>query len=274
MELTLLGTAAAEAWPAPFCRCDACREARRRGGPNIRSRSGALLDDDLKIDFCADTVSQMQRTGRDLADIRTLLFTHQHTDHIVPSELEWSAPPFTNTPPSSPIAVYGNSEVMGMIGRHFSNPMHYSLDLQPALEPLKPITTVAGDQILPLPADHVKGALTLRITRGDKTLFYGHDSGLYPTATLDALGEGPALDIALFDCTYGGANPHGNRGHMGVSGIVEMIAELRRRGAVTDKTKLVATHFSHNGGLMYEELVETFLPHGVMVAYDGMVIRV
>ena len=61
---------------------------------------------------------------------------------------------------------------------------------------------------------------------------------------------------------------------MGVEGVVEMAQELKRRGAATEKTTLVATHFSHNGGLMYEDLIAAFLPHGIQVAYDGIVLRV
>ncbi|MES2463650.1 MAG: MBL fold metallo-hydrolase [Armatimonadota bacterium] len=272
MELTIFGTAAAEAWPAPFCRCAPCQEARRRGGPNIRSRSGALLDNDLKIDFSADTVSHMLRTGRDLADVRTLVFTHQHNDHIVPTELAWAAPPFTNTPPQQPIQVFGNATVVEMLTESTSHIKSDYFQVQPAMTPLTPITTPTGDTLLPLPADHAPGSLVLRITRGDRTLFYGHDSGLYPEETLAALADGPTLDIALFDCTNGGQKTR-NRGHMGVDGVAQMAYELRRRGAVTDRTKLIATHFSHNGGLLHEELVEAFLPHGIAVAFDGMVVR-
>lgn len=273
MELVVLGTAAAEGWPAPFCLCPACEGARRRGGPNLRSRSGALVDDDLKIDFNADTVLHMQRARRSLAKVRTILFTHQHSDHIVPEELEWAAKPFTNTPPEEPIAVFGNAEVTGMIRAAFSDLAKRNLDLRPPLLPLVPVTTPAGDEILPLPADHAPGALLLRVTRNGQTLFYGHDSGLYPEATLDALGEGPPLDIALLDCTYGGQDTR-NRGHMGVGGVVQMAEELRRRGAITDRTRVIATHFSHNGGLLHEDLVRAFLPHGIEVAFDGMVVDV
>src|SRR5438128_2714874 len=116
MEIILLGTAAAEGWPAPFCVCEPCEEARRRGGPNIRSRSGALIDDELKIDFCPDTVSQMQRTGRNLSRLKTILFTHQHSDHIVPTELEWAIQPFTQTPPTK-IEICGNAATIERIDR-------------------------------------------------------------------------------------------------------------------------------------------------------------
>jgi phosphoribosyl 1,2-cyclic phosphate phosphodiesterase len=48
----------------------------------------------------------------------------------------------------------------------------------------------------------------------------------------------------------------------------------RRRGAITDSTRVIATHFLHNGGLLHEELIQTLLPHGIEVTFDGMVVRV
>lgn len=277
MELLLLGTAAAEGWPAPFCECLHCTEARRRGGPNLRARSGALVDDDLKIDFSADTVLHMQRCGRSLAGMKTLVFTHQHADHIMPPELRWMAAPFTQTPPPQPIALYGNSQVMALMREEFAAfpPLGRFLQLH-QLEPFQLATTAEGDEILPLPADHVEGALLLRITRsasrGGKTLFYGHDSGLYPEATLDALGAAGPLDIVLMDCTSGGQTT-GNRGHMDIRGVARMAEELRGRGAITGTTRVIATHFSHNGGLLHEELVQALLPYGIEVGFDGMVVR-
>lgn len=270
MEMCLLGTGAAEGWPAPFCLCEACNEARRRGGPNIRLRSGALVDDDLKIDYGPDTVAQLQKSGRHLANLRTILFTHQHDDHVVPSELQFIHPTFTNTPPTN-VDVYGNDQVIAAL----TTPILAETTLRlHTFQAGDRFTTVNGDEVLALPADHVEGACVLRIRRPDgKTLFYGHDSGLYPEATLDGLSDGVTLDVALFDCTSGGQKTD-NRGHMGVSGVVQMAEELRRRGAITEKTRCIATHFSHNGWLLHEELVTTFLPHGIEVAFDGMVVRV
>lgn len=270
MEICLLGTAAAEGWPAPFCVCDACEQARRRGGPNIRLRSGALVDDDLKIDFGPDTVAQLQKTGRHLAGLRTILFTHQHDDHVVPCELQWIKPPFTNTPPAG-VDVYGNAQVIAALSaKHLASE---TLRLH-TFQAGDRFTTAAGDEVLALPADHVEGACVLRIRRPDgKVLFYGHDSGLYPAATLDGLSDGVTLDAALFDCTSG-AQQTDSRGHMDIRGVVQMAEELRRRGVITAKTRCIATHFSHNGRLGHEELVAAFLPHGIEVAFDGMVVKV
>lgn len=268
MKLTLLGTATAEGWPAPFCDCVACETARRRGGPNIRSRSGALIDDDFKIDWSADSVHHIQRLGRSLSRLRTLLFTHQHSDHIQPAELAWVVPPYTHTPPGQ-IDVYGNRQVLELIHAAW-DPIRLNLVLH-LLEPFQEITTSTGDKILPLPADHVEGALLLRIARGGKTLFYGHDSGLYPQETLNALARGPKLDIVLLDSTFGSDNSS-NRGHMSIEGVIQMAEQLRASGCLNSSSQVIATHFSHNGGLLHEELVRAYLPHGIQVAFDGMVI--
>jgi phosphoribosyl 1,2-cyclic phosphate phosphodiesterase len=242
---------------------------------NIRSRSGALLDDDLKIDFGPDTVSQLQRTGRNLSKLKTIIFTHQHTDHFVASELEWLLEGFTKTPPPAPLEVIGNVEVIQEI-RRASTALHFPrlLDVL-ALREVKAgdqLTTAAGDALWIMPADHCEHATVFRLRRGSKTIFYGHDSGIYPPQTMERLCDGIPLDLALLDCTNGGIATK-NRGHMGVSGVVQVVSELRRRGAITDHTRTIATHFSHNGGLLHEELVRAFLPHGIEVAFDGMCLK-
>lgn len=43
MKITYLGTAAAEGFPAMFCNCEYCREAKKLGGKNIRTRSQAII---------------------------------------------------------------------------------------------------------------------------------------------------------------------------------------------------------------------------------------
>lgn len=268
----LLGTAAAEGWPAAYCDCQACTEARRRGGPNIRSHSGALIDDDLKIDHGPATVDQMQRARRSLANVRTILFTHQHGDHLYAVDLKRASPPSTTTAGDEPIAVYGNEHVLAEIRRVYSEPERWRLDLRPLL-PLTPITTPTGDTVLPLPAAHAPGSLMFRITRGGRHILYGHDSGIYPKAALDALGDGVPLDVALFDCTHGGQS-HKCEHHLSIEAMLQMVDELRGRGAIVDGTRLIATHFSHNGGLLHEELIQRLTPHGIEVAYDGMLVRV
>src|SRR5690606_14010988 len=107
--------------------------------------------------------------------------------------------------PPARIEVRGNRQTLAGIRDHFGGDagVPKALDLRP-MEAGDHFTTDAGDQVWAMPAAHVEGATVLRIRRGGKTVFYGHDSGLYPAATLETLSDGIELDIALLDCTSGG----------------------------------------------------------------------
>lgn len=84
MEFVYLGTAAAEGWPALFCSCNACLQAREKGGRNVRGRSQALVDGELLLDLPADTFSRTLEGRLDLTAVRHCLITHSHSDHLYP----------------------------------------------------------------------------------------------------------------------------------------------------------------------------------------------
>lgn len=106
---------------------------------------------------------------------------------------------------------------------------------------------------------------------GGKRLFVGFDTGWFPEETWRAL-EGAEIDLAVLDCTDG--KLEGRRGHMGVRAVIEAKARMEEIGALKPGSLVVATHFSHNGGLLHEELVDALSPAGIEVAYDGMRIHI
>ena len=57
MRLRVLGSAAAEGWPAMFCSCPGCQKARANGGKDLRRRTAYLLDEDTLIDYLATEMS-------------------------------------------------------------------------------------------------------------------------------------------------------------------------------------------------------------------------
>ena len=63
MELTFLGTAAAEQYPGIWCTCDYCTRARQLGGKNIRKTSSIHFAENCLIDFPPDG------TGADVAEL-------------------------------------------------------------------------------------------------------------------------------------------------------------------------------------------------------------
>ena len=96
MKFRYLGTAAAEGFPAMFCECEYCNEARKRKGKNIRTRSQSIIDKDLLIDFPADTYMHAINGEIEMFKVKYLLLTHEHSDHFYPQELNirgrWFAP--------------------------------------------------------------------------------------------------------------------------------------------------------------------------------------
>ena len=111
MKFKYLGTAAAEGFPAVFCNCEYCNAARRKGGKNIRTRSQAVIDDDLLIDFPSDTYAHALYNGLNLGKIKHLLVTHSHMDHFVPQEFELRGICFAHDMPEKEITVYCNDTV-------------------------------------------------------------------------------------------------------------------------------------------------------------------
>jgi phosphoribosyl 1,2-cyclic phosphate phosphodiesterase len=98
MKLTFLGTAAAEGYPALWCRCERCAVARARGGRNLRFRSSLLINDDVLIDPGPDTVAAAIRLGLDLAPVQAALITHPHSDHLEATTFYWRRKGFVGTP--------------------------------------------------------------------------------------------------------------------------------------------------------------------------------
>ena len=86
MKFKYLGTAAAEGIPALFCKCERCVVARRTGGKNIRSRTQAIVDGSLIIDWPPDAFMHMAQNGIDYTDIESVIITHIHEDHYYPQD--------------------------------------------------------------------------------------------------------------------------------------------------------------------------------------------
>ena len=88
MKLQYLEAAAAEGMPAVFCQCPICREAARRGGKDLRFRTGAMVNDSLMIDISPDLYAQKLKFRLDLGNVRNVIVTHAHMDHFNREEIE------------------------------------------------------------------------------------------------------------------------------------------------------------------------------------------
>lgn len=80
MKVTILGSGTSQGVPVIACECDVCRSKDEH---DKRLRSSAMIDigdKKLIIDAGPDFRTQMLRAG--VMDVRALLLTHEHKDHI------------------------------------------------------------------------------------------------------------------------------------------------------------------------------------------------
>jgi phosphoribosyl 1,2-cyclic phosphate phosphodiesterase len=268
MKWTVLGSAAAEAIPNPFCRCEVCQHARRVNGLEMRARSAALVNDDLLIDLGPDLIGAANRLGLYLGNLHSILITHGHLDHWLPSNLAWRAPSYTSTP-VLPLTVYGPSDALSALQPH--------LERETALS----CTSVrAGDrwhagpyEVVAVPATHGKGlleSLLYVISDGAHRAFYATDTATLSEAAWEVLQPWAPLDLIMLDETMG-LTP-GSSGHHGFECFIDTRARLIDEGLLQPEGRLVAHHFSHNGGLTHAQLVRKFRPYDVTVAYDGLTV--
>lgn len=274
MKLQFLGTAAAEGWPALFCRCEACQRAKKLGGKNIRTRSQSLLDDKLLIDLPADTYLHMLAHQIDLPAVEHILITHSHEDHFYPQELINKIPPYAYGGEIPRIYVHGNKTVIGLLQQTMER---YGLaETQPYLSPVeeKPFTPFqAGEyRVIPLLANHTPAeqCFLYSVEREGKRLLYAHDTGNLPAETLQFL-KSTRFDAVSMDCTEGPKEMP--NWHMGLPNNVRLKTWMLEQGVADENTIFVANHFSHNAGLCHEEMCEAAQKFGILVSYDGMILQ-
>ncbi|AUS95372.1 hypothetical protein CDQ84_17185 [Clostridium thermosuccinogenes] len=276
MKFTFLGTAAAEGWPGIFCECEGCRKAKELGGRNIRTRSQAVIDDQLLIDFPADTYLHVLYHGLNLAKIKHCLITHAHSDHLYEAEFEMRRKGFAYPKEESALTVYGTNltaykvnNIINLYGLSDEGRVKFQM-----IEPFHPID-VMNYTVTPLKADHapICNPVFYWISDHSKNILYANDTGYFPEETWSYLEEKkPYFNLVSLDCTFGAMECR--HGHMGLSTNVEVKNRLMELSCADENTIFVSHHFSHNGKLVYDELVPIAEQHNFLVSYDGMTINI
>ncbi len=272
MKLTYLGTAAAEGFPAVFCNCKYCLEARELKGKNIRTRSQSIINDDLLIDLPADTYHHFLQNNIEGYKIKYLLVTHSHQDHFYFEELKMRHAPYAHGMLEETLEVYCSQGTYNAIMEK-GVPENVSLTL------LKPFVSVAiGDYtVTPLPARHYKGddALIYLISDGKKHLLYAHDTGYFFDEVIAYLKDNQIkLDMISFDCTNIDILIPDNGSHMGLENIGRLTSVLVENGNILPETIKYINHFSHNANPIHHILEKRVASMGFEVSFDGCAVTV
>ena len=255
MNLTLLGTGAADGWPNPHCRCASCAGARAVG--TLRGQTAALLDGTLLLDCGPEAPHAAQRAGLDLTGLRHVLLTHAHPDHCAPAFLLFRA-----WVSDTPLDVLGPPETVEQ-ARMWVAPD--SAVRFVAVAPGETHTLGAYDVRVLAAAHGTPGSCVLYdVTGPGGRLLYATDTGPLPGATVDGV-EGAAFDVVLLEETFGDHVTHGTD-HLDLRTFPDQLRRLRAARAVTPDTDVVAVHLSHRNPA---DLADRLAAWGARVVPDG-----
>lgn len=279
MKIKYLGTAAYEGIPAMFCDCDVCKNAFKLGGRNMRTRSSALINDDLLIDFNPDTLYHYHKYRFDMGKIDNCLITHSHSDHFYPADILAAGNSY---------AVHNSHKINYWAGRASIKCAEAAIDSDGGIRRFENVIglheieafktyKIGKYEVFVLKANHSEytDPFVYAINDGERKLLYAHDTGWFCDETWNALKEyalSGKFDFVSLDCTL--ALLKGSRnGHMSYDVNLETIEKMKAEGIVNDNAAFVINHFSHNGGSNYDDIKPVAENDGVIVSYDGLEIE-
>lgn len=284
MIVTFLGTSAANAYPEAFCRCDNCQRARALGGPSLRKRSAALVDDELLIDLGPDVMAAAQQHSRPLTRVRYCLQTHGHADHFDPSHLLSRSPGYgvVGAPRlrlcASPATLRLAARLLerDVAPRGLLDPeagQELNLEIRP-IEALQTLTC-GPYRVTAFPANHDPAVepLLYAVEAGGRCLFYGADTAALPEETWQAFHRRRLrFDLAILDHTYGPDEPASD--HLNARQVIEHAERMQAEGLLAEGGRVLATHIAHEGNPPHPELAAFAAAHGYEVAFDGLRVEV
>lgn len=275
MKLQYLGTAAAEGIPALFCDCDVCRNALKVRGKEIKTRSQALLDDKILIDFPPDTYMHMLNFDVKLRTIQHCIITHNHLDHLFVKDFWCRLEGIAHGVSEEPLHIYlgesGYRDAEEYFGKNVDG-------ARLKFHKIVPFESFCAEdyRITPLKANHDKKSdpVVYVIEHGDKTMLYANDTGILPEESWEHLAKmNVKFDFVSLDCTgmlLTGWFDH----HMGLDTNKIFMDKLAAMGCVDENTTVYVNHFSHNGLATHEQLVKVAGEYGYGVSYDGLCVEI
>ena len=268
MKLHLLGTGSSDGWPNPWCQCASCTWALASG--EVRGQTGVLIDDAILLDCGPDVPRSAARLGISLASVRLLLIGHAHPDHCGAQALMWRAWTSASAQPLEVIA-----------------PPAVIEECRKWADPAGPIrfTSVLAGQELQRDGYRIKAhaarhgtaeigpAVLFDLTGpGGDRLLYAVDTAPLPDTELPGDEHHP-YDIVLLEETFGDAtDPSRTVGeHHGLDTFALTVAALRRKGAITSDSQVLAVHLGH-GNPPGPELRRRLALSGAIAPADGAIL--
>lgn len=285
MRFIFLGTSAGEQYPAFWCRCENCRKARDKGGKNIRKSSCAWISPDCLIDFPPEIFMQAARFNIPIIETNFFLITHSHEDHFFPYLLAWrkmssniKLPPDKSSlgPRFSALKtlqIFGNNTVCTKTKKYLNKDLNeYAIKINRAVPFQK--FELGKMKIIPILANHPDGeekGLNYIIQKDGKTIFYGLDTGWFLPESEIYLKK-CKFDLVVLEGTFGYAGECGNE-HFNFKKLLAA-HQLFEKGKLLKKNAcFLVSHLSPHFSPPHDEIAPIMRRKGIIVAYDGMEIK-
>lgn len=269
MQIKILGTSGSGGWPSLFCNGHASQRALEVGGKNIRSRSSLLIDQVLKIDFPPDSFHQAVSFGFNFSDLKYLFITRSSYNNFAAGELENLTPFLAQRKNLDFVQIFGNTESITQL-KQMEGTIHANLhEIQP-----DQMINIGSFDVYPLKAMNNGDLYPLNyiIRKQRKSLLYATDTGVYEEKTWKNL-KGLQVQTAIVECSQGPRKSTFME-KMGLPDVLTFKKKAEDIGLTNQHTRWIITHFSHQNGLLHEEMEEVARPFGLEVAYDGMELEV
>ncbi|NLD87467.1 MAG: hypothetical protein GX633_04340 [Clostridiales bacterium] len=291
MNITFLGTGAAEMNPNPFCNCSHCETARKlisEGKRKPRRRSCAMLGTRTCVDFGPDVMASVMDFGVSFTELRSIFITHTHEDHLSFSNINVHS--MTARPSEHAVTVYMSPEGFRWLFGLMAESKHHSpvTGMEDLIKrnlvrfaPFEPYRDhkIDGMIVFAVQSNHMsygegEYALNYRFTFPDgKRLLYVADSGLYSEDNLKAL-EGSSCDVLIMESTRGIMETPEHHSHLNGLNFIENVRRFSEYGIISPDAKIYATHLATStDNYLSDEDFENRLKEGdgrIILAYDGM----
>ena len=253
MRITFLGTGTSQGVPVIGCGCSVCKSSDPR---EKRLRSSLMIEINNKtfiIDCGPDFRQQMLRENVD--DIRAIILTHEHRDHIAGID-EVRAINFVR---NKAVDLYTEPRVIHAIKTQF--PYIFAENKYPGV-PILNFHNLNTDEFI---VDEIK-FLPIRVMHYNLPVFgIRVESFAYIT---DASFISPAEKEKLCGVKYLVINALRKQKHISHFSLNEALLLIKE---IAPK-KAFITHISHSMGLIDD--VESELPSNVKLAYDGLKLEI
>ena len=283
MKLKYYGTGGGGGIPEIFCDCRVCRHARKVGGKEIHTRSQAVIDGKISIDFPVDTYLHTAFYGLDMRRVKNIVITHAHYDHFLTQDLFSRPQGYEGTlgvyaTPASATTMcetINAREAAYAEGRRVRT-SNFQIEYHP-IEFEKPFE-IDEYRFTPLKAHHAQGIQSaiyvIDNLAEDKHILWAHDTGPLYTSSWEWFKTYPhVFDFVSLDCTLGRGELI-TAAHMDIMGCYDTKEKLREMGLLEDRTKVYLSHIGHLLHRTHDELAAEAAELGMTPAFDGLTVEI